>query len=129
MAKKKETTAAPKSKKAATKKAAPATDNSVPQIDTDLAASNAAKALAAGLGTGATASSGTESASFKQMKAGLNKPTFATGSATGNLLGGLGGAAGKKGSQTFGGNKQVGRNQTFGADVNRTGVPRRTSGG
>jgi len=25
-------------------------------------------------------------------------------------------------------NKQIGHNQTFGADVNRTGVPRRTEG-
>ena len=27
-----------------------------------------------------------------------------------------------------GGGKQVGRNQTFGADVNRSGIPRRTGG-
>ena len=34
----------------------------------------------------------------------------------------------KKSNQPLGGPKQVGRNQTFGADVNRSGVPRRTPG-
>jgi hypothetical protein len=29
----------------------------------------------------------------------------------------------------MGGRKQIGHNQTFGADVNRAGVPRRTGGG
>lgn len=34
----------------------------------------------------------------------------------------------KKSSQAFGFGKQVGHNQTFGADVNRRSVPRRTAG-
>ena len=36
----------------------------------------------------------------------------------------------KKSGTPFGaiGGKQAGRNQTFGADVNRSGVPRRTGG-
>jgi hypothetical protein len=58
------------------------------------------------------------------MKAGLNKPTAA---GTGGLLGNLPGY--KKSNSSFGPGNQVGRNQTFGADVNRTGVPRRTGGG
>jgi len=64
-----------------------------------------------------------ESAAFKQLKAGLNKPS----------AGALGGAFGpigqtKRSKAPLGGGKQVGRNQTFGADVNRAGVPRRTPG-
>ena len=34
----------------------------------------------------------------------------------------------KKSNLPFGGGKQVGHNQTFGADVTRSGVPRRTAG-
>jgi hypothetical protein len=34
----------------------------------------------------------------------------------------------KSSAQPFGHKQQVGRNQTFGADVTRSGVPRRTSG-
>ena len=66
-----------------------------------------------------------ESSMFKQMKAGLNKPAS---SAMGGLLDKSGGPLQKKPNQPFGG-KQVGHNQTFGADVTRSGVPRRTSGG
>ncbi|MGH7214383.1 MAG: hypothetical protein ACREIT_06440 [Tepidisphaeraceae bacterium] len=65
-----------------------------------------------------------ESSTFKQLKDSLNKPTL--GNAAG-LLGNVGGQ--KKSNLPFAGDKQVGRNQTFGADVNRTGVPRRTGGG
>ncbi len=125
MAKKKTETAPKAGKKPA---AAQPNTGGLPQIDTNLAASAAAKALAAGIGTTSATPTGAasqESAGFKQMKAGLNKPAF--GGAAGNLLGNMGNA--KKSNQPFGGNKQVGRNQTFGADVNRSGVPRRTSGG
>ena len=34
----------------------------------------------------------------------------------------------KKSNVPFTGGKQVGHNQTFGADITRTGVPRRTGG-
>jgi hypothetical protein len=64
-----------------------------------------------------------ESAAFKQLKAGLNKPSAG---AMGGAFG-IGGPA-KKAHLPHGGPKQVGRNQTFGADVNRAGVPRRTPG-
>lgn len=125
MAKKKETTTGggSKAKKPAATQAEP---SGMPQIDTNLAAAAAAKALAAGIGTGGGTAPTTESAGFKQLKAGLNKPSFGN-SATGNLLNPIGGA--KKSNTSITGGKQVGRNQTFGADVNRTGVPRRTSGG
>ena len=65
-----------------------------------------------------------ESSAFKQLKAGLNKPTS---QGLGGLLGNVN--QGKKGNSGFGGgNQQAGRNQTFGADVNRAGIPRRTGG-
>jgi hypothetical protein len=130
MAKKKsETPAKNESAKApAAKKSAPtATPRTQPAIDTS-AAANAAAAMVgnkAALPTGgAPQGQKKESSAFKQMKAGLNKSSGA----------GLGGAFGavqqnKKPQQNFGGGKQIGRNQTFGADVNRAGVPRRTPGG
>jgi len=72
---------------------------------------------------GGTAPQKKESAAFKQLKAGLNKPAA-------GALGGAFGIAGqqKKSHLPHAGGKQVGRNQTFGADVNRAGVPRRTGG-
>ena len=101
-----------------------------PLIDTNLAASAAASMVLnrAASGTGGQANAAQpakkESAAFKSLKDSLNKPAS----------GGLGGTFGsigaqKKSGQNFGGGKQVGRNQTFGADVNRAGVPRRTGGG
>jgi len=124
--------------KAAAKKAAPAKKKSTasaspagtPLVDTNLAAQTAARMLAAGAHAKQPQSSQqpqqkNESALFKQMKAGLNKPAS---SAMGGLLDKSGGPLQKKPNQPFGG-KQVGHNQTFGADVTRSGVPRRTSGG
>ena len=95
-----------------------------PLIDTSLAA-NAAAAMVGGKISLPSGQGGAkkESAAFKQLKAGLNKPS----------AGALGGvfsnpAQQKKSHQPFGGGKQVGHNQTFGADATRTGVPRRTPG-
>jgi hypothetical protein len=126
-AKKEAAKKAPAKKPATTKKSAgPAT---APLVDTTLAAQNAAKLLAAGLPhkaatSGAPSSGKSESALFKNLKEGLSKPHL-TGldsvldkSAPGD----------KRSNLPFGGGKQVGHNQTFGADVNRTGVPRRTPG-
>jgi hypothetical protein len=129
---------------AATKKRAPAkpaaspAGGSVPLIDTSLAAESAAKFVVnrALLGNAPPAAAPEpaeeeaqggekrETSTFKQLKAGLNKPAS-------QGLGGILGAptAGRKGNfGPGGGNQQVGRNQTFGADVNRSGVPRRTGG-
>jgi hypothetical protein len=121
---------APKAKAQAAKKSAAAggAPAQAPLIDTNLAASAAAAMI---LNRAATnpASSGQpaakkESASFKNLKDSLSKPASAgLGGAFGNIAGQ------KKSNQPLGGGKQVGRNQTFGADVNRTGVPRRTGGG
>jgi hypothetical protein len=82
------------------------------------------RAATGGTGAAAQGEQKKESASFKNLKDSLNKPT--SGGLGGNF-GGIG--AQKKSGQNFGGGKQVGRNQTFGADVNRAGVPRRTGGG
>ncbi len=100
----------------------------LPSIDTNRAAQAAASAImnrgaGATAGSTATGSPPRESESFKAFKQGVNKPQ-----GPGGLLGGAFQNK-KSGNQPFGGGKQVGHNQTFGADINRTGVPRRTSGG
>jgi hypothetical protein len=94
-----------------------------PMIDTSLAAQAAAQMLAAGLNRPAASSTPKqESAMFKQLKAGLNKPHTATVS---NLLEK---SHGPEPTKIHPQQKQVGKNQTFGADVTRSGVPRRTPG-
>ena len=133
-------TGGPTKKKAAAKPAAaPQSPGSVPLIDTSLAAQAAAqfvmnRALIGGATAGGAqpAAQGQgepqggekrESSAFKQLKAGLNKPAQGLGGVLGNA------DPNRKGNTGFGGgNRQVGRNQTFGADVNRSGVPRRTGG-
>jgi len=127
MAKKTTTTSKSEAKKSTPKSAGTTASTGpaqAPLIDTSLAA-NAAAALVGNKAPLAGGSGGKkkESAAFKQLKAGLNKPS----------AGALGGAFGptgqsKKSHQPFGGGKQTGHSQTFGADVNRSGVPRRTPG-
>lgn len=119
----------------ASKKPATEAATSAPQalmIDTNLAAATAAAMIrnrALSMNAANTPGAGNqpatkESASFKSLKDSLSKPASQKlGGAFGNI------GAQKKSGQNFGGGKQVGRNQTFGADVNRTGVPRRTGGG
>lgn len=127
---------------------APASPAGVPLIDTSLAAATAAQFVMNRAMLGGTPRAGSapeahaaanasdddaagakpeekrESSTFKQLKAGLNKPA---GGGLGGIIGNMN--AGKKGNTGFGGgNQQAGRNQTFGADVNRAGVPRRTGG-
>jgi hypothetical protein len=107
-------------------KKATAAPPSAPAINTSLAANTAAALIAnkAAKGTGgANAPAKKESAAFKQLKAGLNKPAA-------GAMGGAFGIAGqqKKSNLPHHGGKQIGHNQTFGADVNRAGVPRRTPG-
>jgi hypothetical protein len=101
-----------------------------PLVDTGLAASNAARLLAAGLPHKAAGSAGgnaasPESAGFKNLKQNLSKPHLA---GLNNLLDKSGPADNKKSNLPFGGGKQVAHNQTFGADATRSGVPRRTPG-
>jgi hypothetical protein len=95
---------------------------SVPMVDTSLAAAAAARMVA-----NRDQRSGGESRGgsglIKHLKDTLNK-TATTGPA--DFLHNTSQA--RKSNLPFGGRKQVGHNQTFGADVNRTGVPRRTGG-
>jgi hypothetical protein len=97
----------------------------VPLIDTTFAV-QAAAAMVGQKVSGADASGGRkESAGFKQLKEGLNQPHLQS---LGKVLDATGNTTAKKSAQPFTQTKQVGHNQTFGADVNRTGVPRRTGG-
>lgn len=104
-----------------TNKPVGASASAAPIIDTSLAAAAAAKMVA---NRDVLASSGDkrESNSFKQLKESISKP--ATGPAS--FLHSSGPQ--KKSNLPFSGRNQVGHNQTFGADVNRSGVPRRTGG-
>lgn len=122
-AKKAASAPAPKAKKAAKPSAA---STGVPLIDTSLAAQAAAKMVVNRdmLGSGKPSGEKKESGSFKQLKESLLKPAV---QGPGGLLSPIGQQ--KKANTGFGGRNQVGHNQTFGADVNRSGVPRRTSGG
>jgi hypothetical protein len=125
-AKKSESESSPAPKKAPAKKA-PAkkpVGGGSPLIDTSLAAENAARMLVAGRNRPAGNSNAPmqESAMFKQLKAGLNKP-HAT--AMSNLLDKSHGPEPARNHPSM---KQVGHDQTYGADVTRSGVPRRTPG-
>ena len=108
--------------KPASKSAKPAATGD--QLIDTRAAANAAAAMVGGkVPLPRTGGAKKESAAFKQLKAGLNKPS------AGALGGVFGNTAQQKKSQvTHGGGKQIGRNQTFGADATRSGVPRRTPG-
>jgi hypothetical protein len=98
-----------------------------PLVDTGLAAEAAAKRVAAGFGPSKGPSNIpiAQSATFKHMKDSLNKPTAGLA----GMLDKTAGPIQKQANTPFHGGKQTGRNQVFGADVNRTGVPRRTGGG
>ncbi len=129
MAKKKSESAPKETAKAAPKKAPakkPAAQSAgdLPSINTSAAASAAAAMIGNKVSLAGGGTARPESSAFKQMKEGLSKP--APGLA-GSLLGTTPGQ--KKSNAPFAQTKQVGHNQTFGADVNRTGVPRRTGGG
>jgi hypothetical protein len=99
-----------------------------PLIDTDLAAQAAARMLlarSAGAGAGKLPV-GKESASFKQLKDSVGKPNVHS---MDTLLNNTAPAGAKRQNlPTAGGRNQVGHNQTFGADVSRASVPRRTGG-
>jgi hypothetical protein len=133
-AKKSETPAAPAAKKPAAKAAAkskaaakPAAAPAAPMVDTNLAAQAAARMLTAKAAGGNVAPAGDkkETSTFKQLKQSFTKPH---GASMGNMLNSTISNAAKKSNAPFQGNKQVGHNQTFGADVSRNSVPRRTGG-
>jgi len=108
-------------KKTAEKKAA-AAPALAPMIDTGNAARVAANLVGKKVQTETGAPAKKPSSAFQQMKDNLNKPHSTV---MGNLLGDI---QGKRATGHQGFAKQVGHNQTFGANVTRTGVPRRTAG-
>lgn len=135
---KKATSASSESKPAAKSPKAPAKGKKAPAIagaqspiDTNLAAQAAARMLLAkatgALPTGnAPAAPRENSSTFKQMKDSLDKGHL---SGIDNVLASTSDPAAKKIAPGSGlRNKQVGHNQTFGADVNRANIPRRTGG-
>jgi hypothetical protein len=95
-------------------------------IDTNLAANAAAAFVGNKLSRGTGSTGRQESASFKNLKQKLAKP-HAQG--LNNVLDTSN--QNKKPNLPFGAggnNQNVSHNQTYGADVNRAGVPRRTPG-
>jgi hypothetical protein len=93
-----------------------------PLIDTNLAANAAAAFVGNKLSRNNPSGAKQESAGFKNLKQKLAKPSQGLGSILDTTN------QNKKPNLPFGGGKQVAHNQTFGADVNRAGVPRRTPG-
>lgn len=98
-----------------------------PMIDTNRAAESAARMLLARAAAGGHAPATTahaESSTFKHLKEQLAKPKAALNS----LLQSTGNPSTQPGSHLPHQQGPVGRARTHGADVTRTGVPRRTSG-
>ena len=113
-------------KKKSEKSKSPAA-TTAPMIDTAHAAESAAKLVVAKLASAvAPAIGGRESSAFKNLKDSVAHPTSGT---VASFLDKSAGPGQRKATSSHYGGKQTGRNQTFGADVNRTGVPRRTGGG
>ena len=112
-------------KGAGAKPAKPQAPTGSPVIDTSLAAAAAARMLFSKRPNQSDEERTEGSSLIKQIKSDLNKPHSATLS---GVLDKNAPAGTKKPSNLPFGQKQVGHNQTFGPDVTRTGVPRRTSG-
>jgi hypothetical protein len=126
MAKEPKTTKSASSAKKKPERKPPAASAGSPLIDP--ASSAAAAAALVGHKVAAPASAAgpkTESSSFRNLKDSLTKPHSQT---IGGVLNKIAPSSQKWiGGPTQGG-KQVGHNQTFGADVARKSVPRRTAG-
>ena len=107
----------------ARKAAKPTARAGTPLIDTSLAAQAAAKMVAHRNRLNSPPGEKRESSAFKQLKQNLTNPIP---HGPGGLL--QNPPPQRKGNLPLGGRNQVGHNQTFGPDVTRTGVPRRTGG-
>jgi hypothetical protein len=125
MAKEKPKRKAPESSSKPSPKQGGATSGG-PKFDATLAVESAAALISSRAPAAAGSTPRKESAAFRQLKESLNQqPTQAIG----NLLDKAGTPGAKRSSAPYDQTKgQVGHNQTFGADVTRTGVPRRTGG-
>ena len=115
----------PQAKKKPERKA-PAAPAAAPLIDPLQSAAAAAAMIGRKISAGPSAAGPTtESSSFKNLKESLTKPHSQT---IGSALDKISPAGQKKSALPFAAGKQVGHNQTFGADVSRRNVPRRTAG-
>jgi hypothetical protein len=118
-------TSKPQPKKKTDRKA-PAAPAGSPLIDPLQSAATAAAMVGHKISSSPTAGgTPTESSGFRNLKESLSKPHAQT---MGSVLDKLTPAGQKKSGLPFGAGKQVGHNQTFGADVSRRNVPRRTNG-
>ena len=121
--------AAATKKKAEKKTEKKAPQAAAPLIDTALAAEAAARmvaARAAGTVPAPAAEAQGESSLFKQLKENLAHPHA---SSVDSFLNNTTNPSSRPSNVPFGsGGKQVGHNQTFGADVSRRNLPRRTGG-
>jgi hypothetical protein len=116
--------AKPKSPQKSSPAPTPKPAGGVPLIDPSFAVQTAAALV--GKKPAATAAVHKESSTFKQLKEGLNQPPLKS---IGNLLDKTGAGSSKKSGTPFThASRQVGHNQTFGADATKSGVPRRTGG-
>jgi hypothetical protein len=115
----------PKASVAKKVKALPVTGS--PLIDTGLAAQSAARVVAAKTPAPAPVDAAKkQTAAFRQLKDSMAK---GHNSSVQSVLNSSMTPSARKSSMPFHGGKQVGHNQTFGADVSRNSVPRRTGGG
>lgn len=96
-----------------------------PLVDTSLAAEAAARMLLARAKSEPADEQKKGGSLIEQLKADLNRPHSTT---VANLLDKSAGPANKRPNLPTGPLNQRGHNQTFGADVNRVNVPRRTGG-
>jgi len=126
MAKEPKPTKTPSSAKKKPERKPPAASAGAPLIDPAASAAAAAALVGHKLAPAASAAGPkTESSTFRNLKDSLTKPHSQT---IGGVLDKIAPSSQKWiGGPTQGG-KQVGHNQTFGADVARKNVPRRTAG-
>jgi len=116
--------AAPKKKVERKPPAAPASGS--PLVNPSHSAAAAAALVGRKISpTGITSGPQTESTSFRNLKDSMTKPHSQT---IGNVLDKIAPSGQKRSAVPFAGPKQLGHNQTFGADVSRRNVPRRTNG-
>jgi hypothetical protein len=112
-------------KASAGKKAKPVPATGSPLIDTGLAAQSAARLVIARPSAPADPAK-KQTAAFRQLKDSMAK---GHNSSVQSILNNSMPPSARKSSTPFNGGKQVGHNQTFGADASRNFVPRRTGGG
>jgi hypothetical protein len=113
-----------KSKKKADHKSPAAPSAAAPLIDPSHSTAAAAAMVKHKVSGPLTARAKTESSTFRNLKESLSKPS----NNIGGILDKIAPNTQKYSTGHASGGKQVGHNQTFGADVARRNVPRRTNG-